>query len=1386
MVMRRTILTMCFVLFGLITFSQQPDNKKIIKYALKDGLSSGFISNIVQDERGLMWFNSRDAINRFDGTNFKIFKFDAGDPDGLPGNLIQYMYKDKQDDIWISSLSGIYNLDINTEHFIKFKPSNISSKFTNSVNSISADSNSILWFACNNEGLFSYNKVNRQVKTYSKANLPGLSNNSVITTFHDSQGLLWVGGLDSLIAVYHTKNDMVLKRNSQVPLNLIPKGRINLIYEDHYNNVWIATSRGLAFYHRRDNKMYVFDGPKYNLQSNYFFSLLEDKNDFFIGLQDGGLYKMDLQKFMQSDFKHIKIDAVKGEDNYNITERSIETLYLDKDKNVWAGTFGDGIYMLGNVDEKFQKFQPKVTNTYGTSYIRYFGICMDADGYLWMGTDGNGIFKQKQDGSIAKHYYADGKKGSLTNNAILSAGTDHLNNLWFGSYARGLFKYDKKTDGFINYIHNDNDPKSLCSNDVRAIFEDSQNNLWIGTNRGGVSMLPFQKNTFINYTIANSSILTNNIMAICGDNKNNLLLGTYGSGLISFLRDKNKFVSYFSEVQTAQYLPGKVIYSLKLYDNKILIGTVGDGLVIYNIRTRQFKSYTEKTGLANNTINAIQPDDKGNIWLSTNKGISEIEKSGDISNYDISSGLQTGHFNSGSVLYNPKGGFMCFGGTEGYNVFFPGEVKKSTFKPKVMITGLQLFGKEVEVGKKDNVLNEVINQANKITLKPDQSVFTIQYVALNYAFAEKDEFAYQLVGLDKTWNYVRDQKSATYRYLEPGEYEFKVKAANQDGIWFDNYASIKITILPPWYKTLWAYLAYFSVAVLLIYSYKRYKTAREKLKYDIKIAHITAQKEKEIIENKLSFFTNISHEFRTPLTLIINPVKELLANNTQNVHNLNELQIIYRNTRRLLSLVDQLLLFRKAENENDKLKVVNLDIVQLCKGVLLCFSHQFNAKNIRICFESVNEEMHLYVDREKIEIVLFNLLSNALKFTPVNGEISCKIEDTPTSVMIKVKDSGCGIANSTGELLFNKFYQVHNETTSNSGFGIGLYLVKTFVESHKGNITYDSTPGLGTEFCITLLKGKEHLTHQLIFEDVNETSVFLEEMMEDGDYETIADLDATDANSNCNLYREKKTMLIVEDNLQIRQYLKLIFADEFQIIEADNGEDALQMVYKLLPNFIISDVIIRGLSGVELCRRVKTDLTLNHIPVILLTASSSPEIKLQAIEVGADDYMTKPFEKEMLVARVNGLLKSKNDLKEYFYNEITLKSNDLKVPADFKEFLDRCIKVVELHLAEKDFCIKDLASEIGMSHSNLYKKIKSISGQSANEFIRFIRLRKAAEIFLNTDCTVAETAFMVGINDMNYFREQFTKLFGLNPSSYIKKFRQPFHEIITRDVLKKQ
>ena len=1374
----RTIFFFFFlVILHIGAYCQVFTGSRNLHYNLKDGLSFGIVNSISQDSRGFMWFATSDGLNRFDGNTFKVFKSEKGNSSSLGSNYVQAIFTDKAGRLWVSSRNGLNQYDAKTAQFVNYRLDKESLSSANDVSYITESRDGNLWVATSN-GFHHFNGNTKKSRSYTSKSLPGLPSNSVLTLYEDSKGLLWVGTVDQGLAAFRVKNGVIGKK--QQFIGSAGETRINCLYEDKKHNIWVATSQGLAFYNRAENKFYVLTGQRYSLKSNIFLSVIENsKGELLVGLQDGGLYKL-----ISTPEKYI-FETVEGDNGVPLTNRSVQTLFQDKDKNIWIGTYGNGLYMISSVDEKFKKYEVKQSDE---SFIRYYGMCLDQEGHLWLGTDGNGIYKTSVEGKTLKHYFADGRPGSITDNAILSAFKDSKNRLWFGTYQKGLLLYNKASDSFLPYSFNSKNPKSLGANDVRVIYEDPQQRLWVGTNGGGLNLLDVSTGNFTRFNKATSSINSNDVRSVAGDKKGNLWVGTYGGGLNYFDVASKKFTQLFQKAEEKNIIFNNVVFALFLDKSGWLwIGTEGDGLIAYNTNTRKIEVFNEKNGLGNNTVNAIQAENDAILWVSTNKGLSRIDtRSRKIENFDSSDGLQAGQFHEGSAAYSPQMQFMVFGGTEGWNIFKPREVKQSQYHPQVLITGLKLFGKQEENEDTEGVKD--ITEEDEVVLSPGQPVFSLHYVMLDYSFPSEGEFAYKLDGLDKEWTYVKKLYSATYRYLDPGTYTFKVKAANHDGVWSQNYSSITVKVLPPWYKTWWAYLFYCCSAVGAIYFYIRYRTEQAKLKYEVKTAHFEAEKEKELHRKKINFFTNISHEFRTPLTLIINPLKEMLYEEGREIAPAN-LNIVYRNARRLLSLVDQLLLFRKSESENGKLKVVKLNITNVCREVFLCFTHQAKVQKIDFSLNSASESLEVFADREKIEIVLFNLASNALKFTPANGKVHMELSETEEEIVITVADTGPGIPQHVGDKLFEQFYQVGgSHAPAKGGFGIGLSLVKNFIDAHKGTVSYTSKEGEGTIFTITLRKGKDHFNPDMIFEESSEPSAFLEELIEETKPVEIG-IEEPQATSDkvSELYTEIKTILIIDDNAPMRQYIRQLFQHEFEVLESDNGATGLEMIRKHIPDIVISDVMMQGLSGIELCSRIKEDPALSHIPIILLTASSSVEVKLKGIECGADDFISKPFEKEILLARVSGILKSRNNLQNYFYNQVTLQPDNSKISAEYKEFLDKCIQIVEEHLTDQDFGIKKLADKIAMSRSTLYLRIKSVSGQSGNSFIRSIRLRKAAEIFISTNSTVSETAYMVGIRDVKYFREQFNKLFGINPSEYIRKYRKQFNasHTIKREITSK-
>ncbi|MBB3057654.1 hybrid sensor histidine kinase/response regulator [Mucilaginibacter gotjawali] len=1336
-------------------------NYAIKTYNHNSGLPSNSTTCVIKDKNGFLWVGTENGLCRFDGYTFKTFINIPGDSTSLTNNYINVIVEDKRGRIWVGTLDGLNLLDPYTEKFKRF--------------------------------------------IHQERTPRSLSNNKIWCLLADRENNIWVGTDDGFNKYTEKTQNFDVYQPDSRDANAIKGKSVNAIIEDANNNLWLGNwSGGLNMFNKHTRKFLNFPQPQRNNDRNpndvWTLSLDED-GKIWVGTYWEGLFRFDMKTKAFTPFQspyynnhavfrilnlgnHLML--LDGNEGYfwfnslnnswqqinNFTSFQQAGLFQDKSGIIWLCSM-EGLTKLDKQQYKFSFFPFSDTKRAVKSIIV-------KDHSLWIGTN-NGLTVLQLNNHKTTTFLHSGDPLSIGNNDINKLYLDTKGKLWVLTEF-GFNEYDDKTGKFTHHSHHST-LGSLFNEDVfRDILEVNLDEYYLATD-AGLKIYHSKTNTITHYYNQKDkpySLSNNHLYCLLKDADNKIWIGTQGGGLDRFDQVTHRFTNYQANGKKGATISSNTIHDIFLDSHKNVWVCTQDGLNKYVRSSNSFLTYSTKDGFASNVFKRITEDNNGNLWVITETGVSSLNPGTmKIENFDEDDGVF-----ASSAIFKQNDDQMFLAGNKGIVSFNPLNINYNKQAPPVYFSDFQIFNKSVVPGA-NSVLKEPIQNAKEIVLNYDQSVFSIEFVALNYTHTEKNNYAYKLDGFDKRWNYVGPQRKATYTNLNPGTYTFRVKASNNDGVWNNSGRSLTIVITPPWYLTWWACLIYISLFVAAVYGYIVYNNRQAKLKYEIKLAHIESEKEKELHEKKLSFFTNISHEFRTPLTLIINPLKDILYAGGSDMDRQN-LNTINRNAKRLLSLVDQLLLFRKADAEADDLKLAKINIVDLSKEVFLCFSHQAGVKNLQFEYVCQDEYIELIADHEKIEIVLFNLLSNAIKFTEKGGRIKLHITQTPEFVHIQVEDTGCGIMQTAGEKLFNKFYQEYQyNSPAAGGLGIGLFLVKNYVERHGGEISYQSEIGQGTTFYVQLLKGRSHFKSTTVIEEAPVSSVFFKELMEEDvpDQQVFLEMNST---SSTAMSSDFKSILIIEDNKEIREYLNQIFKADYIVYETDDGESGLKMVSAVMPDIVISDVMMPGLSGIEVCARIKDDPDLNHIPVILLTAITSPEIKLKGIEGGADDYISKPFEKEMLMARVKGILKSRNNLQRYFFNEITLKPNNLKISQEYKDFLQKCIDIVEQHLNDPDFSIKTLANEIGMSHSNLYRKIKSISGQSANGFIRFIRLRKAAEIFLKTDSTVYETAYKVGLNDLKYFREQFSKLFGLNPSDYIKKYRNAFHrdQNMNRNIIK--
>lgn len=1352
----RIVILCCFLFSNYnIAFAQYfnasaitKQNKSEMKiYGTNDGLPSKNTTATLRDRRGFIWVGTENGLCRFDGYTFKVFANHAGDSTSISNNFINAIVEDHQGKIWVATMDGLNLLDPLTETFTRFlhRDNNIRSLSNNKVWSILCDKKGIMWFGTD-DGFNQYVPSRKDFIVYkpnpaSKKSMMGKSVNSII---EDRNGDLWLGNWSAGLNRFDKKNRTF---NNYAQHQKAGAKNPNDVWALAYapdGHIWVGTYwDGLFNFNPKTGqftKVQIPDRDNYSV-----FSVMPVGQELLlVGGNNGFYWYHTLSK---------NWEKINDTPNYSYGDS-----YQDRDGIIWL----NGRNGLRKIDHQQYKFKINILPL-GNRDVKSIAI---RDDVMWLGTN-NGLFAINQQSGGIKTFIKSNDHNSLTSNEILKLYFDSKGILWVLT-ENGFDSYDPKSNTFTHHFHH-SAIGNLFNEDVFRDILEVEDGIYILATDAGIKIYDRWKNTFEHYYNQPKnpfSINNNHTYSLSKAPDGQIWIGTYGGGVNIFNRQTKHFHALETLNGNRKGLSSNIIKAIHTDSRKNIWVCTQDGLNKFSLKGNGFEVYNKANGFSSNVFNDITEDVDGKIWVLTENGISSLDPlNKKVRNFDEADGVLVN-----SAIKN-DGASIIVAGNKGYFSFNPRQIRFNHVAPPVYLTDFQVFNKSVLPGV-ESPLKENLNVAKEITLNYDQSVFSLEFVALNYAYSWKNDYAYRLVGFDQKWNYVGHQRKATYTNLNPGTYRFEVKASNNDGVWNQAGYSIVIKIYPPWYLTWWAFLLYAGLIGLSAYGFISYRKKQEKLRYEIKIAHIESEKEKELNERKLSFFTNISHEFRTPLTLIINPVKELLYQDDQNIDT-SSMNIVYRNAKRLLSLVDQLLLFRKADAQGDTLKVSHLNLTGLAKEVFLCFSHQARTKNIQYEFLAASEITNIYADREKLEIAIFNLLSNAFKFTPDGGRIAVSLTETDQYVDILITDSGCGIAEDSTEKIFNRFYQEPDKNRSlGSGFGIGLYLVKNFIEMHGGTISCHNNEGEGTSFHLKLLKGNKHINPATIVPDRQETSLILKELSQDDLIREPAR--KNDVALSDMIAQEKKSILIVDDNEEIAHYLGQVFSEQYQIYQAHDGESGLTIIRGFLPDIVISDVMMQGMGGIELCSIVKEDESICHIPIILLTASTSAEIKLKGVESGADDYISKPFDKELLVARVAGILKSKNSLQKYFYSEITLNPSTSKISAEYKDFLKNCINIVERHIEDPNFNIKMLADEIGMSRANLFNKIKSISGHSSSSFIRFIRLRKAAEIFISTDKTILETMYTVGMSDIKYFREQFKKVFEMNPSDYIKKYRKNF------------
>lgn len=1351
-----------FILVALKPYAQDLKFKHISN---ENGLSNSTIECIFQDNYGFIWFGTRDGLNKYDGYQITVFKHNPKNPNSISDNYIRHIYQDSKNNLWIGTSNGLNKFDVNNQNFKTYRFSKKASD-ANIITSVCEDNEGNIWAGTYGAGLYSYNKKEDTFSAFQNSQKTAAINAFRVNYILKEQtGNLWIATSKGLY-LFNPKQKILTNYPSLENFN------IRVIANDKDYNLWIGTEdKGLHLFNIKTKitTAYRHENTKRNsLGSDQVRAIIVDsKNNIWVGGINGGLDRLNTQTNQFTNYQNEPGNLS------SLSQRTVSALFKDKQNNLWIGTHRGGVNLYSPQSEKFKLIQQQ-PNKNSLSYNDVKTFCEDNNGNLWIGTDGGGLNFWNRVTNNFKHYRNDPyNTNSIGSNAVLHILENNNGDLVIGTWGGGLNIFDKKTGTFKRYTH-DNSPNSISSDYIQKSFLDSKKNIWIGTYYGGLNLFDINNGKFKRFISGNgkTKLSGNNIISIDEDQQNNLWIGTDDGGLNRYNFTSGRIDHYFNNDVKKPDL--RVIF----IDSKDRIWVGQTGLYIFNKQKNKFSIFTDKAGLNTEFIKGITEDRNGNFWISTSNGLTKFNpENSEFKKYNTADGLQDLEFEANAFLKTKKGE-MFFGGINGFNYFFPENIKTNNYIPPVFITNFSIFNKEILPGVKESVLEKDITLTKEIHLNYKQSTLSFNFAALNYTASENNRYAYKLEGFDNEWIEANQAHKASYTNLYPGEFTFRVKAANNDGVWNDEGTSVKILIAAPFWQTWW-----FRITVFATLSYIAYLILSFKRKLEIR--EIEEKKREEIHQIQLQFFTNISHEFRTPLSLILGPIDRLLKED-QNSSFKHFYTTIHRNANRLLSLINELMDFRKVENGALKLKVSAGNLNTFIDEVAEEFREMAQDKKIHFLIKKDEGISETWFDKSILEKIILNLINNALKYTSEGGEViletSSNIEDkllfknelviksnypAKQYTYIRIIDNGIGISGESIKHLFERYYRI---TESHLGSGVGLAFVKSLAILHKGFIMVSSEKKQGTELIIAIPTNKnDYNTDEIWVENEIQGGVRLESIFYPSD--KIEDNKPAYLTEQIPV-SENRHILIVDDNDELRDFLKQTLGSYYSISEATNGKEGLEKAEEIFPDLIISDVMMPGMNGIEFCRLLKENTETSHIPFLMLTAKNSTEAEIEGAASGADFYFAKPINIDLLLLTLRNVFEQKQKLKEHYLKDHHTKARELVHSVKDKEFMDKLLSIIDSQLINPDLDIEFLCSEIGMSRTKLYQKIKNITGQSIGEFVRTIRLRKAVEIMTTEDTLLTEVMYRVGIQTQSYFTKAFKKEFGKTPSQFLQELNK--------------
>lgn len=1334
------ILLLCFICCQISRSAQQVANEHYYfkNLNVQNGLSQNTVNAILQDKQGFMWFGTKDGLDRYDGLSFRKFKHDGRSQRSIGNNFITALYEDEKGNIWVGTDVGLYiyypEKDF-FEHFTTLSAEN--TKIEHTVTAISGDNQECVWIAVESQGLFCYELEKERLQNYTLKNFSFLTTN-VQTFAFDNSGTLWIGCYGD--GLFYSKDRLKTlhpylspEDNKEVYANDV----VTSIVKGAYNCLYIGSLKGGV------KELNLTSGKLHDLlladesgESVFCRELLvASDNELWIGAESG-LYIYNLR---QGEYTHLRSSI---NDPYSLSDNAIYSLCIDREGGIWIGSYFGGVNYYPRFYTNFEKYYPKGTED-GLHGKRVREFCQDNQGILWIGTEDGGLnrFNPK-----TKTFSFFTPSNAFTNVHGLCMVDDYL---WVGTFSKGVKVVDTRTGTVVKTYQKTDSPRSLIDNSVFSICRTTTGDIYLGT-LFGLLRYNRQSDDFDRVPELNGRF----VYDIKEDSGGNLWLATYANGAYCYNVSEKKWKNYLHDENNPGSLPyDKVVSIFEDSHRQVWLTTQGGGFCLFHPDTETFTGYDSADGLPNDVVYQIVEDKEGLFWLTTNNGLVCFQPTtGAIKVYTTSNGLLGEQFNYRSS-FKTEDGTIYLGSIDGFVAFNPKTFSENKSLSSIVITDFLLFGKEVHVGEPGSPLEKSITFSDELLLHSNQNSFSFRVAALDFQAPRMSKVMYRLDGFDEDWLALGESPIITYSNLRYGNYTFRVKVSNSDGVWNEKGVSLKIHILPPFYLSIWAYIVYALLIVgcsLYVFMYFKRRSNR---KHRRQMEKFEQEKEREVYHAKIDFFTNVAHEIRTPLTLIKGPLENIILKKQVDAETREDLNVMKQNTERLLNLTNQLLDFRKTESQGFRLNFAKCDITEVLKETHVRFTSLAKQKGLEFTLQVPEKEFYAHVNREAFTKIISNLLNNGVKYAGSYVRISLEVPEADNddkSFCIRTENDGVIIPDEMKEEIFKPFVRFNEQEDGKvtTGTGIGLALSRSLAELHQGTLVMEKGEESNV-FCLTLPIVQD-MTITLTSEQEIETDRMTEIVV--GETEKADD---------------RSTVLVVEDNPDMLAFVVRQLSKEYTVLTATNGAEALQVLDGNYVNLVVSDVVMPVMDGFELCKTVKSNLNYSHIPVILLTAKTNIQSKIEGMELGADAYLEKPFSVEYLQACASNLIQNREKLRKAFAQSPFVAANTMALTKADEDFIKRLNDVIHANFSNPEFSMDDMADGLNMSRSNFYRKIKGVLDLSPNEYLRLERLKRAAQLLKEGENRVNEICYMVGFNSPSYFAKCFQKQFGVLPKDFV-------------------